>query len=76
MNLLSLVLLTCIAQSYAVIIIGSVDGAIHCLDGRTGNERWSFDSGGALARASGHGNVIPSLDGSLYSLKNNGRIEV
>ena len=51
------------------VLLGSDDGVLHALDGKTGNERWAFRSGGSIrARPIRVGDdvVFQADDGMLY----------
>lgn len=54
-----------------IVAVGTHDGAMHCLDLATGQERWTFQAGGAILHTAAidRGKVIfGSHDGRVYAL--------
>jgi outer membrane protein assembly factor BamB len=51
------------------VFVGSADGRIYAIDGKTGKERWRFEAGGALVAspAVAAGRLVIGTDaGDLY----------
>jgi hypothetical protein len=62
--------------SHYSVIVGTLDGKMYCLNKSNGEVLFSVDTGGPLIKKDKNTKFIPSIDGGIFSLDRNGKLEV